>query len=123
MEAPAAFTDVPAGVFYSEAVAWAVEKGITNGVSGNRFDPSGAVTREQLVTFLYRYEKTTGADMTISGDLSVFEDADNVSIWAVEAFAWSVAEGIVTGVTDTTLEPGSVTNRAQTAMVLLRLAQ
>ena len=123
VEAPAAFTDVPAGVFYSEAVAWAVEKGITNGVSGNRFDPSGAVTREQLVTFLYRYEKTTGADMTISGDLNVFEDADNVSIWAVEAFTWSVAEGIVTGVTDTTLEPGSVTNRAQTAMVLLRLAQ
>ena len=122
VEAPADFVDVPAGEFYTEAVAWAVAKGITNGISDTSFDPNGTVTREQLVTFLYRYMKTTGADLTAGSDLSGWEDAGAVSAWALEAFGWAVSSGVITGMTETTLEPGSTTNRAQTAVVLMRLA-
>jgi hypothetical protein len=49
-----AFTDVQAGQFYSTAVAWAVEKGITNGISATEFGVGGICNRAQVVTFLYR---------------------------------------------------------------------
>lgn len=48
------FTDVPAGAYYAEAVAWAVDMGITEGVSSSSFAPNAACTRAQIVTFLYR---------------------------------------------------------------------
>ena len=114
---------MPAKSYYSGAVAWAVENGITYGVSDTKFDPNGSVTREQLVTFLYRHIKTTGADLTVQGDMSGYTDAADLSGWAVEAFTWAVSEGVVVGVTETTLEPGSTTTRAQTAVVLMRLAK
>ena len=100
-----------------------MENGITCGVSDTSFNPNGSVTREQLVTFLYRYMKTTGADLTTQGDLSGYTDAADLSGWAVEAFTWAVSEGIVVGVTETTLEPDTTTTRAQTAVVLMRLAK
>ena len=123
VENASVFADVPAKSYYSGAVAWAVENGITYGVSDTKFDPNGSVTREQLVTFLYRHMKTTGADLTVQGDMSGYTDAADLSGWAVEAFTWAVSEGVVVGVTETTLEPGSTTTRAQTAVVLMRLAK
>jgi len=74
-----------------------------------------------MVTFLYRYVKTTDADVTVTGDLSAFEDAASVSTWAVDAFVWAVEKGVVTGMTETTLVPAATTNRAQAAAVLMRL--
>ena len=50
----ASFADVPADSYYAQAVAWAVENGITAGVGGGRFDPNSTCTRAQIVTFLYR---------------------------------------------------------------------
>ena len=119
----APFSDVVAGSFYADAVAWATANGITTGVSADKFNPNGSVTREQMVTFLYRYVKFTGADMTVSGDLSAFEDAASVSTWAVEAMTWAVEKGLISGVTATTLEPTSTTNRAQVATVLMRMGK
>ena len=51
------FTDVPADSYYAQAVAWAIENGITAGVGGGRFDPNATCTRAQIATFLYRYMK------------------------------------------------------------------
>jgi len=121
VESGSVFTDVPADSFYADAVAWANANGITSGVSADKFDPNGSVTREQMVTFLYRYVKTTDADVTVTGDLSAFEDAASVSTWAVDAFVWAVEKGVVTGMTETTLVPAATTNRAQAAAVLMRL--
>lgn len=121
--APAAFADVPAGEFYSNAVAWAVDNGITNGVSETAFNPNGAVSREQMVTFLYRYMKLTGADVTASGDLSAYTDAASVSTWAVEAMSWAVENDIINGVEPDALAPAMNTNRAQIATILMRLAK
>ena len=50
----ASFADVPADSYYAQAVAWAVENGITAGVGGGRFDPNSTCTRGQIATFLYR---------------------------------------------------------------------
>ena len=121
--APADFADVPAGEFYSNAVAWAVANGITNGVSETAFNPNGAVSREQMVTFLYRYMKLTGADVTASGDLSAYTDAASVSDWAVEAMSWAVENDIINGVEPDVLAPAMNTNRAQIATILMRLAK
>ena len=52
-----AFSDVPAGRYYSEPVAWAAENGITTGVGDGKFAPDGAVTRGQNVTFAWRYDQ------------------------------------------------------------------
>ena len=123
VDAPAAFADVAADSFYADAVAWAVANGITTGVSSNAFDPNGQITREQMVTFLYRYAKLGGMDVTTSGSLDAYADAAEVSSWAVEAMTWAVEKGIISGVNATTLAPASVTNRAEVATVLMRFAK
>lgn len=120
VEANTAFTDVPADSFYADAVAWAVEFGITNGVSDTAFGPFGKVTREQMVTFLYRFADYAVRDLTVTGDLSAYTDAASVSDWAVDAFIWATEQGLVQGMTETTLVPGAVTNRAQVATVIER---
>lgn len=118
------FTDVPVESFYSGHVAWADENGIVNGVSQTLFAPANSVTREQMVTFLYRFAKYRGnIDMTVENPEAVlagFTDADQISEWAVDAFVWAVDRGIINGVTQTTLEPQTVTNRAQVAVMLYR---
>lgn len=123
VESASSFTDVPADSFYGNAVAWAVSNGITNGTSATTFNPSGDVTREQMVTFLYRYVKSTGADLTTTGDLNGYTDASAVSSWAVDAFIWAVENGIISGMTADTLVPGATTNRAQVATVLMRFVK
>ena len=60
------FTDVPADSFYSGYVAWAVEKGITNGLTENLFGPAESINRAQMVTFLYRYAVSEGMDVTVA---------------------------------------------------------
>jgi hypothetical protein len=102
-------------------VAWAVENGITCGISRNAFDPTGLVTREQMVTFLYRYMKLTDADLSATGDLSAFTDAADVSGWAVEAFIWAVENDIICGMDEGVLAPDSNSTRAQIASVLMRM--
>ena len=116
----APFTDVKEGSFYADAVAWAWRSGIANGVSADLFAPEATVTREQMVTFLARYVRWTGASTASNEDLSGYTDADSVSTWAKDAFAWAVENGIITGMTETTLEPAATTNRAQVAAVLMR---
>ena len=70
-----AFTDVDTARYYGAAVAWAVEQGVTNGVSQTQFAPHQAISRQELVTMLYRYAKATGQDVTGQADLSQFVDA------------------------------------------------
>ncbi len=65
-----AFTDVDTARYYGAAVAWAVEQGVTNGVSQTQFAPHQAISRQELVTMLYRYAKATGQDVTGQADLA-----------------------------------------------------
>ncbi|MBQ1404865.1 MAG: 5'-nucleotidase C-terminal domain-containing protein, partial [Oscillospiraceae bacterium] len=124
------FSDVPAGRYYSVPVVWAVENGVTNGVSATKFNPNGAVTREQLAKFLYSYAKLMSFEAAARADLSVFPDAAEAHSWAVEPLQWAVAEGIINGVLTgsgetarTLLQPRATATRAQVAVMLMRFFQ
>ncbi len=121
VEGTSAFTDVPAEVFYTAPVAWAVENGITNGVSSSLFAPGKSLTRQELVTFLYRFAKYMEYDVTKTTDLSAYTDFARVQPYAVEAFQWAVASGVVNGTSETTLSPENTTTRAQICIMVSRL--
>ena len=116
------FTDVQAGSFYENAVIWAVNSGICNGKSASSFAPTDAVTRQELVTFLYRFAKYMGVDVTARYDsLASFVDADTTAAYAVVPMKWAVGTGLITGMDETHLAPMALSNRAQLATMLVRL--
>ena len=95
----------------AEAREWAMASGVSDGT-----DPDGLVTREQFATMLWRY----AGEPASSYSLSAFTDASSVSAWAVDAMSWAVENGIITGVTATTLVPQGTATRAQAAAMLMR---
>ena len=115
------FADVPAHDYFTDAVIWAYENGITDGVSENEFAPFNSVDREQMVTFLQRYAKYQGVDVTVSdaGVLEQFSDVTEISSWAVEPFVWAVENGIIDGIDDK-LAASDTATRAQVAVMLYR---
>ena len=114
------FVDVPAGEWYTDAVLWAYEKGITTGVDATHFNPGGTLVRQNMVTFLLRFANTMGLDTSARADLSGYTDADQIMAHAQDAMAWAVAEGIISGMTKTTLGPNGLANRAQIATIISR---
>lgn len=117
------FTDVPSGQYYSNAVLWAYQNNVITGTGdGTTFSPNDIVTREQMVTMLYRYAKFAGVDTSASASLASFPDHAAVSTWAEAGMKWAVAEGIIQGGSDGKLLPQGYTNRAQAATVLVRFA-
>ena len=117
------FTDVAAGTWYTDAVLWAAQNGIVNGLGENTFAPMNTLTREQLVTMLYRYAEAEGYDVSAAADLSGYPDAGKVQPYAQEAMSWAVAEGIVAGMEDGTLNPAGNATRAQIATILMRFCE
>ena len=115
-----AFTDVADGLWYTDAVLWAAQKGIVNGISETEFAPAGDLTREQLATILYRYAAYQGYDVSQRADLSGFGDASSISGYAQEALSWAHAQGLVLGFEDGSLRPQGTASRAQIAAVLMR---
>ena len=117
------FADVAVGQWYTDAVAWAAQKGIVNGISDTEFAPSGDLTREQLATILYRYAESMGYDVSTQADLSGFPDAGDIQSYATEALSWAVAEGLLQGFEDDSLQPGGTATRAQIATILMRFCE
>ena len=117
----AGFDDV-GDTWYTDAVIWAAANDIVNGIGDNQFGPENTLTREQLVTMLYRYAQNKGYDVTASADLSGYPDAGQIQSWAQEAMTWAVAEGIVEGM-DGNLNPAGHATRAQIATILMRFCE
>lgn len=88
------FNDVPANQWYSDAVAWAVKYGITNGYGDGRFGPDDPITREQLAVFLYRYAKSRNIIVPAYGKLPQ-SDASKIDSWALDAMTWAYSKGII----------------------------
>ena len=109
----ASFADVPADSYYAQAVAWAIENGITAGVGGGRFDPNSTCTRAQSVTFLYRAMGT--APTTVNGFTDVTADA-----FYADAVAWAVESGVTNGTSASTFSPNNGCTRAQIVTFLYR---
>lgn len=119
------FSDVPAGQWYSAAVKWANEAGVTSGIGNGKFGLGGEVTREQLAKFLMNYAEMKGKDITKRADLSEFTDNGQISSWATDAASWAVAEGFL-GSTSTSakvLAPTRVAVRSEIAKVTMGYVQ
>lgn len=106
------------GPWYSVAQEWAMNSGVSDGTN-----PNGAITREQLVTMLYRYAETHGIDVTEGGmAIREFADVESVSSFAGPAMTWAVNTGLISGI-DGKLVPQGLATRSQVATVLMRFAQ
>ncbi len=114
------FVDVPAESWYTDAVLWAFDNGITTGADATHFNPGGTLVRQNMVTFLMRFAKTMGIDTAKRADLSGYTDADQIAAHAQDAMEWAVAEGIISGMSATTLGPNGLANRAQIATIIQR---
>ncbi len=117
------FSDVPRGEWYSDAVAWATQNEIVNGVSQTEFSPNSELSREQMALILYRFAKMQGYDVSQQSDISAFTDVGDVSSWAFDALCWATKAGLVNGTSATTLSPKDSATRAQVAMVLMRFLE
>ena len=109
------FTDVPAGVYYADAVKWAVAEGITSGTSPTTFSPNNGCTRAQMVTFLWR---AAGCPEPES-DYEPFRDVPKDAYYR-KAVLWAAGEGITSGTSATTFSPNATVTRAQTVTFLWR---
>ena len=117
------FADVASGAYYAKAVAWAAENGVVTGTTATTFAPDAPITREQMAAILYRYATLKGYDVSQKADLSGYTDAGTISAYASDAMAWANAQGLITGVTNTTLAPKSNATRAQVATILMRFCE
>ncbi len=117
---PTAFLDVPNTAYYAVPIAWGSENGIVTGTSPTLFSPEAPVTREQFATILYRYGKLNGYDMTPRVDLGKFQDSAHIESYAKEALSWCHAVGLLNGITETTLDPNGLAERAQIAAIFHR---
>lgn len=117
------FTDVAAGQYYTDAVAWAAANKIVEGYGNNTFGPNDDITREQMATILYRYAVYKGYDVSGLADLSDYTDAGSISSWALTAMRWVNNESLIGGRTATTLVPKGTATRAEAAVILMRFCQ
>ena len=108
------FADVPANAYFADAVEWAVDKGITNGLSDTMFGPYASCTRAQIVTFLWR-----AAGSPEPKAMSNFSDVP-ASAYYAKAVAWAVENGITNGMTETTFAPDATCTRGQSVTFLYR---
>ncbi|MGM9618133.1 S-layer homology domain-containing protein, partial [Butyricicoccus sp.] len=113
------FTDVKEDQWYYNAVLWAEQNKVTSGIGDGKFGPTSLVSREQMVTILYNYEKKPKADRTV---LKKYPDADQIHDWAMDGMAWAVGEGVIVGDQQKDgsvyLNPRKTATRAQAAVVL-----
>lgn len=113
------FDDVPEDAWYTGAVRWAVDAGITNGV-GDGFAPDTTLSREMLITMLFRFAKYMELDVSVGEDTNIlsYEDAFDIDEWAMPAMQWAVGAGIVQG-SDGSLYPLADADRSQCAKILV----
>ena len=116
LKTASSFTDVPANAYYAKAVAWAVENGITNGMTETTFAPDAACTRGQSVTFLYRALKGTASGSTN------FTDVKSDTFYA-DAINWAVANNVTNGTSNTMFSPNADCTRAEIVTFLYRAYQ
>ena len=109
------FDDVSADAYYNQAVQWAQEKGITDGISSNLFGPKQPCTRGQIVTFLWRAAGSPEPKGTAAGMTDVLPGS-----YYAKAVAWAVENGITTGTAEGTFSPNATCTRAQAVTFLAR---
>ena len=117
------FTDVEAGMWYTDAITWTAENGIFAGYSKDKFGPDDPITREQLTAIFYRYVDYKGYKLTVTGNLDKFEDADKITDYAKTVMQWAVGNGLIKGKSENLLDPQGTATRAEIAAMLHRFVE
>ena len=116
------FTDLTDD-WYRDAVNWAYAKGIIKGISSTEFCPNEPLSREQIVTIMYRYSELINYDVRPRASLDSFPDREQVDDYAVAAMKWAIADGLIKGTVkdgSVYLDPLGEATRAQVAAILQR---
>lgn len=117
------FDDVAPDAWYAEAVAWAAQNGIVNGMSETIFAPDDEITREQAAVIFYRYAKFKGYNVESVSDLASFEDKDEIEDWALDAVKWANSVSLINGMSETLISPKAPATRAQAATIFMRFCE
>ena len=117
------FTDVEAGMWYTDAITWTAENGIFAGYSKDKFGPDDPITREQLTAIFYRYADYKGYKLTVTENLDKFEDADKITDYAKMVMQWAVGNGLIKGKSENLLDPQGTATRAEIAAMLHRFVE
>ena len=119
------FADVKEDLYYQDAVIWAQQNGIVNGVTETEFAPDRFITREQLAAIMFRYAQYKKYDVTAGEktDISSYEDDGDISEYAVSAMKYACGSGLLKGKTEVTINPSDNTTRAEVAAVIRRFIE
>ena len=123
MEDVYSYVDVNTGSWFAPAIAWCKVNGMTVDDGSGNFGPDDPISREEMITMLYRYLQTTGV-ASASADhnaLSAYADSGEIADYAQESLNWAVSGGYITGMGGDVLSPTSFTTRAQMAQILTRI--
>ena len=117
--------DVPTGLWYSGAIAWAVQEGYVSGVTPDRFGTGQEIERAALVRLLWLYTEKQGIDVSKRADLTVYADGHRVQDWMREGLEWAVYNGIITSTSDQylSLSPKGKVSRAMAAVMIMNYDQ
>ena len=117
------FADIEMGSWYANAVTWAQQNGIINGVSETEFSPDDNITREQIAAIMHRYAKFKGMDAVTLEENLHYADVNEISEYAVSAMNWAVGTGLMKGKSTTTINPKDNATRAEIAAILQRFME
>ena len=114
------FSDVADGQWYARAVAWAERQGIVSGMGDGTFAPEAAITREQLAAILHRYAQYKKYSVSAGEDTNIlsYDDAPEISTYALVAIRWACGSGLMTGRSQSQLAPRGTVTRAEAAVML-----
>lgn len=117
------FMDNEKDAWFTDSLKWAAEKGLASDFVTDYFQPGNDLTRQQMVTMLYKYAKLQGKNMSATADLTGFTDNKDLSEYAVTPMKWAIQHGIIKGTDGNKLMPEGSTSRAETAAIFKRFME
>ncbi len=116
------FADIDMGAYYANAVIWAQQNGIVNGISDTEFAPNDNVTREQIAAIMHRYAEYKGYDVSVGENTNIlsYDDFAEISEYAIAPMQYAAGSGLMNGKTESTLNPKDFATRAEIAAILHR---
>lgn len=119
------FADIDMSAYYANAVIWAQQNGIVNGVSETEFAPNDNITREQIAAIMHRYAQYKGYDVSVGENTNIlsYDDFDSISEYAIAAMQYACGSGLMKGKTASTLNPKDNATRAEIAAILHRFIE
>lgn len=114
------FTDVPTNAYYSNAISWAYQNKVINGIADHTIAPEQALTREQLALICYNYALSNNIDVSVKQSLESFSDHNRVSKWSLDAMQWAIGNKLISGKSNSMLDPTGTVTRAEAAVIIER---